>query len=142
MQQFNIETVINEFMFEPEELAHKYGYIIMVGENITHVNTRHNVINFGNGRFLGSFIYYKNKLMRIILIPKIENYVVPNYPCEKYQKIKQQYCIEVLKTLYGDDYTLVDGGMKWTTDKYYIGSYAITEGRDRYTDGNITIDIR
>ena len=142
MQQFNVDNLLDKFMSEPETLARKYGFRISTVGKTKRVNTAPSVIHFAGGEFIGSFIYGDDKLRRIFLFPIIENVEEPNYPCEEYQKIKQQYCIEKLKSLYGDNYSLVEGGMQWETDTYFIGSYAMTHGKEKFTDGNITITIR
>lgn len=142
MQEFNIENFLDKFMFKPEAFAEKYGFRITSAGKTKRVNSAPSTIDFAGGKFIGSFLYDADKLKRILLIPIIEDIEIPGYPCEEYQNRKQQYCIERLKSLYGENYSPVEGGVQWETDKYFIGSFAVTHGKDKFTDGDITITVK
>lgn len=141
--KLDLDEIINYYMVHPEALARKSKNAKMVeGENTSSVNFGNETFEFGNKLFLARFIYYHNILNRIELYPIIEGVEEPNYPSEKYEKIKYEHCIKVLKTIYGDSYKKTEHTINWGTKLYTIGTYIVAEGQGCYTGGNIFVDIK
>ncbi len=81
-------------------------------------------------------MFEEEKLKHIFLIPIIKG--VPNYPTEEYQKTKTEYCKSVLTSIYGPQ----KDSRIWKTQFGEIVVYELNEGKDKYTGGNIRIDIK
>lgn len=118
-----------------------YGFKSIKGEITTRVNSRPHTISYGGGVFYGSFIFSQNALKRIILRPIISGVKIPNYPSEEYQKTKEEYCVSILRSIYGKETASDSTGTYWEKDDITIGCSIILEGRDEYTGGNIIIDL-
>lgn len=141
--ELDLDEIINYYMVSPEALASKSEKAKLCNsENSCRVYFRGERFEFGNELFLAEFIYYHNVLLRIELHPIIEGVEEPNYPSEKYEKIKYEHCIKVLKSIHGDNYRTTDHSTVWETKLYDIGSYIVDIGKDPHTGGNIFVDIK
>jgi len=125
-----------------ETLALQNNWILTKSGSVTRVSTVPNKIEFGGEKFIGSFIYKNDVLRSVFLIPIIEKIEIPNYPCKEYQNIKKEYCLKMLRKIYGEECRREENEIEWETPRYIIGIYTITEGKDKYTGGNIRIDMR
>lgn len=142
MQNLVLDGQLNEWTLDSETLASLYGFRSTKSGNVVRVNSAPRKVMFGGKEFVASFIFSENMLKHIVLIPIIEGVDIPNYPSEDYQSLKMKYCSEILNGFLGDSQTILPEGVQWTTDKYTIGCYAVYDGKDKYTGGNITIDMR
>lgn len=106
----------------------------------TRVNTTE-VVSFGKGKFLASFIFNKKGLRRIMLVPIVPGTKLLNYPTEEYQNEKYQYCVSVLRDLYGKETVLDDTGSYWEQGRIIIGCMKMFFGKDRYCGGDIFINF-
>ncbi len=125
-----------------ENLVEEYGFRAVNGDYSTRVNSSPNIIYCGKGQFIGSFIFDKDVIKRIVLMPIIPGIKAPNYPSEEYQNAKKEYCISILRDIYGNETTSNDEGAYWERDDSTIGCCLILEGKGQYTGGDIFIDIR
>lgn len=123
-------------------LEAKYGYKAFKGEQVTRVNSSPKIIYYGKGKFVGSFIFGQNGLRQIILTPIIPGSNAPNYPSEEYQNIKRDYCVSILRDLYGDESSSDSIGTYWEKGDITIGCSVILEGKDIYCGGDIFVVFR
>ena len=142
MQVLDLEKQLMEWKLDPESFATRFGFRLPRSGNVARVNTAPQKVVFYGREFVGSFIFDEDELKHVVLIPVLKDVDIPNYPSEEYQQIKMFYCESFLKGIFGEEATLLSDGMQWTTDRCVIGCYAINEGKDKYTGGNITIDMR
>lgn len=125
-----------------EAFASKHQYRMIKSGKVTRVNSSPNRIDFGGEKFIGSFIYDNDKLKNIILIPVIGGIEIPNFPSEEYQDTKKEHCVHILKKIYGENYEIIENGVRWKTPMYDIGTYVVNGGKDKYSGGNIWINMR
>lgn len=78
---------------DAESLAAEYGYRIIKGDLSTLVNSSPNIVHYGKGEFIISFLFDQKGLRRISLMPFVPGIKAPNYPSEEYQNIKYKYCV-------------------------------------------------
>ena len=142
MQSLDLDSQLKEWTLDAKTLALNYGYKIEQSGDVERVTSAPRMVLFCKKEFIANFIYSKNKLKHIELIPIIENVDIPNYPSEEYQSKKINYCNELLKRCFGDRPTILPDGVQWITEKYTIGCYAVNTGKDKYTGGNISIDMK
>lgn len=142
--KLDLDEIINYYMVSPEALASKSEKAKVCGgsESSCRVYFRDERFEFGNELFLAEFMYYHNILNRIKLRPIIEDIKEPNYPSEKYEKIKYEHCIKVLKQIHGNNCRATDHETSWENELYSIGTYIVTEGKDLHTGGNIFVDVK
>lgn len=106
----------------------------------TRVSTTE-VVSFGKGEFLASFIFNQKSLRRVVLVPIVPGVKSLNYPTEEYQNEKYQYCVSVLRDLYGEEIVLDNTGSYWDQGHIIIGCMKILFGKDRYCGGDIFISF-
>ena len=119
-----------------------YGYKAIKGGHSTRVNSAPNIVYYGKGEFIGSFLFDRNTLKRIILMPIIPGVKAPNYPSEEYQNAKKDYCVSILRDLYGNESASNDLGTYWERENVIIGCCLIPEGKAQYTGGDIFMSLR
>ena len=124
-----------------EYLTAEYGYRAFKGGRSTRVNSSPNTIRYGKGEFIGSFIFDKNVLRRIVLMPLIPGIKAPNYPSEEYQNTKKEYCVFILRDIYGHETKSDETGAYWEMEGITIGCTVILEGQSKYTGGDIFFNI-
>ena len=115
-------------------LVAEYGYRAIKVGKYTCVNSSPSIIYYGKGKFIGRFVFGENGLSRIILMPVITEVKAPNYPCEEYQNVKKEYCVSVLKDIYGSEYV--------SDSTVTIGCSVFLEGKGAYSGGDIFVDFR
>lgn len=118
-----------------------YGFTAIKGEKITVVDSEPHTIPYGSGVFSGFFCFFRNTLGEIELQPIIPNVEIPNYPSEEYQKIKAEYCISILRSIYGKETAATPTVTYWEKDGITIACCIMLEGRNEYEGGNIIIHI-
>lgn len=123
-------------------LTTEYGYRAIKGGNSTRVNSAPNVVYYGKGEFIGSFLFDRNELKRIILVPIIPGVKKPNYPSEEYQNAKKEYCVSILRDIYGNESVSNVLGTYWERENIIIGCCVKLEGKNQYTGGDIFISLR
>lgn len=138
----NIADVANLRSISVEYLTAEYGYMAFKGARSTRVNSSPNTICYGKGEFIGSFIFDKNVLRRIVLMPLIPGIKAPNYPSEEYQNTKKEYCVSILRDMYGSETKSDETGAYWDMEDITIGCTVILEGQSKYTGGDIFFDLR
>lgn len=122
-------------------LTKEYGYRAFNGRHFTKVTSAPNIVYFGKGEFIGSFLYNQNDLIRITLVPIVPGVKAPNYPSEEYQNAKKEYCISILKDLYGIETVANEFGTYWKRENIIIVCHVILEGKAEYTGGDIVISL-
>ena len=127
----DLRTVSVDFLTET------YGYTATKGNITTNVNSAPNIVYFGKGKFIGSFIFGQNGLRRIILDPIVPGVKEPNYPSEEYENIKKEYCVSILREIYGSEFASDSMGKYWKKGNVIIGCCVIPEGKAQNTGGNI-----
>lgn len=116
------------------------GHFMCKGDyKYTILKSAPNYIHLGNGLFNCRVYYFNNKLEKIELFPIIEGVNGPGYPDKEYQKIKMDYCIDVLKNLLGHPDVDTQEIVGWEIPDGTIGCYSILKGREIYTGGYIII---
>jgi hypothetical protein len=75
-------------------------------------------------------------------MPIISESKAPNYPSEEYQKEKEEYCISILRDIYGNETKSDLTGTYWEKGNITIGCNVILEGKDKYCGGDIFINFR
>lgn len=138
----NITDITNLQKVSIDDLTAEYEYKAFRGQKSTRVNSSPNIIYYGKGTFIGSFIFGQNGLKRITLLPIVPGVKAPNYPSEEYQNIKKEYCVSVLRELYGSESTSDSVGIYWEKGDITIGCSVILEGKDKYSGGDIFVDFR
>lgn len=119
----------------------EYGYRAIKGEYSTRVTSAPNIVYFGKGEFIGSFLFDQNILIKITLVPIVPGIKAPNYPSEEYQNIKKEYCISILKDIYGNETAANEYGTYWKRENIIIVCHVILEGKAEYTGGDIVISL-
>lgn len=122
-------------------LTQEYGYRAFNGGHITIVNSAPNIIYFGKGEFLGSFSFNQNVLIQITLVPIVPGVKAPNYPSEEYQNAKKEYCVSILRDIYGNETASNEFGTSWERENVIIVCHVILDGKAQYTGGDIVIRI-
>lgn len=122
-------------------LTKEYGYSAIKGEHSTRVNSAPNIVYYGKGEFIGSFLYNQNDLIRITLVPIVPGVKAPNYPSEEYQNTKKEYCVSILRDIYGKESASNDFGTYWKRENIIIVCHVILEGKAEYTGGDIVISL-
>ena len=122
-------------------LTTEYGYRAIKGEYSTRVNSAPNTVFYGKGEFISSFLFDRNNLKKIILMPIVPGVKVPNYPSEEYQNAKKEYCVSILRDIYGKESASNDLGTYWEKENVVIGCCVILEGKAEYTGGDIVISL-
>lgn len=138
----NLTEISEMHNISVDYLTTEYGYRAIKGEHSTRVNSAPNVVYYGKGEFIGSFLFDRNNLKRIILMPIIPGVKAPNYPSEEYQNAKKEYCVSVLRDIYGNESASNVVGTYWERENIIIGCCVILEGKDQYTGGDIFISLR
>ena len=138
----NITDIADLRNVSVDYLVEEYGYKAFRGGRTTRVNSSPNIIHFGKGIFVGSFLFVQNGLKRIVLMPIIPGSKAPNYPSEEYQSVKKDYCVSVLRDLYGDESSSDSIGTYWEKGDKTIGCSMILEGKDIYCGGDIIVVFR
>ena len=141
MDIFIITDIADLRSISIDYLTAKYGYMVFKKGRSTRVNSSPNTIYFDKGEFIGSFIFNKNVLRRIVLMPLIPGIKAPNYPSEEHQNAKKEYCISILRDLYGKETKSDTTGAYWEIGGITIGCTVILEGQNRYTGGDIFFDF-
>ena len=122
-------------------LTTEYGYRASQGEYSTRVNSAPNIVYFGKGKFIGSFLFDRNNLKKIILMPIVPGIKAPNYPSEEYQNAKKEYCVSILRDIYGNETAAKEFGTYWKRENIIIVCHVILEGKAEYTGGDIVISL-
>ena len=122
-------------------LTTEYGYRAIKGEYSTRVNSAPNIVYFGKGKFIGSFLFDRNNLKKIILMPIVPGIKAPNYPSEEYQNAKKGYCVSILRDIYGNETAAKEFGTYWKRENIIIVCHVILEGKAEYTGGDIVISL-
>lgn len=122
-------------------LTTEYGYRAIKGEHSTRVNSAPNIVYFGKGIFIGSFLFNQNVLTRITLVPIVPGVKAPNYPSEEYQNAKKEYCVSILRDIYGNETAANEFGTYWKRENIIIVCHVILEGKAEYTGGDIVISL-
>lgn len=131
-----IEDILNEKDVTPSLLTERYGFKAFKSGQVIRVNSAPDKVKLCNADFTASFIFSDNVMKRIILTPLIKDVTAPDYPTPEYQEIKRSYCTDVLCEAFGkpDD--------EWELSGCKINCYLISEGKDEYCGGNITIEMK
>lgn len=106
----------------------------------TRVNTTE-VVSFGKGKFLASFVFHKKGLRRVMLVPIVPGAKSLKHHTEEYQNAKYQYCVSILRDLYGKEFMSDDMGSYWEQGRAIIGCMKILFGKDQYCGGDIFINF-
>lgn len=137
----NLTKILELNNISVDYLTTEYGYRAIKGEHSTRVTSAPNIVYFGKGEFIGSFLYNQNDLIRITLVPIVPGVKAPNYPSEEYQNAKKEYCISILKDLYGNETVANEFGTYWKRENIIIVCHVILEGKAEYTGGDIVISL-
>lgn len=140
MAVFEVEKHIENWNLDADTLASEYGFHLPSSNAIRRVYTAPKRISFGGREFVGEFLFNGDRLIRIYLIPIIEGVTIPNYPSEEYERTKIEYCKKILEEIYGDKVT--ETSVVRETEKYTIRCSAVPTGIEKYTGGNIIIDMK
>lgn len=127
---------------DAESLAAEYGYRAFKAGSSTRVNSGPNIVHYWKGEFFASFLFDQKGLRRISLMPFVPGTKVPSYPSKDYQNIKYEYCISVLKDMYGSESASDATGTYWKEGNITIGCTMILNGKGKYSGGDIFIDYR
>lgn len=141
MKILNITDIATLQNISADYLVTEYGFKAFRGERSTRVNSN-SVIYYGKGKFIGSFLFVQNCLKRIQLTPIIPGVKAPNYPRMDYQNAKKDYCVSILRDLYGDESSSDSIGTYWGKGDITIGCSVILEGKDIYCGGDIYVDFK
>lgn len=139
--ELELLEMLDEKIQDVETIMSRYPCKMIKSGKVTRLNMAPNKLIFGGKEFIGSFVFEEEKLKHIFLIPIIKGVEIPNYPTEEYQKTKAEYCKSVLTSIYGDVNPQKDSSI-WKTQYGEIVVYELNEGKDKYTGGNIRIDMR
>lgn len=127
---------------DAESLAAEYNYRAFKWESSTRVNSGSNIVHYGKGEFIASFLFNKKGLRRIFLIPIVPETKVPDYPSEEYQNTKYAYCISILQDMYGNESASDSTGTYWKQGNITIGCTVILNGKAKYSDGDIFVQYQ
>ena len=122
-------------------LTTEYGYRAIKGEHSTRVNSAPNIVYYGKGEFIGSFLFDQNNLIEITLVPIVPGVEAPNYPDEEYQNAKKEYCVSVLRDIFGNETASNEFGTYWERENVIIVCHVILGGKAQYIGGDIVIRI-
>ena len=127
---------------DAESLAAEYGDRAFKEELSTRVNSGSNIVYYGKGKFVASFLFDAKGLRRIFLMPIVSETKAPNYPSEEYQNIKYAYCVSILQDMYGSESTSDPTGTYWEQGNITIGCTMILNGKDKYSGGDILVQYQ
>lgn len=122
-------------------LINGYGYRAIRGKASTRVSSSPNVVCYGKGKFMAGFVFDAKGLRRIILTPIVPGIEVPNYPSEEYQNTKYEYCVSLLRDMYGRESASDALGTYWKKGSITIACSVILGGKDQYSGGDICINF-
>ena len=142
MQNFELEKCLDDWTLDAETLAGAFGVKAYNAGHVTVVATAPRCIRFGDGQFSAEFNYIDGQISSIVLKPRIDNVENPGYSNKEYEAAKFEYCSGILRQLFGNKIKATEDGIRYTSDKYMIGSYVIKEGRNKYDGGDIVISVR
>ena len=142
MEILNLEKYLNKWEFTSDDLVANFGFKKYGEKEIIIVDASPEQIKFGNGNFIGKFVFKNNNLLHVDLIPVIKDIKEPNYLSRKYEDIKMNYCKKVLESIYGDTFIKLSDGIQYKFNNYIIGCYKENFGKDKYIGGNIIIAFK
>ena len=137
----NLTKISELHNISADYLVTEYGYRACNGGNFTIVNSAPNIVYFGKGIFIGSFLFNQNVLTRITLVPIVPRVKAPNYPSEEYQNAKKEYCVSILRYIYGNETAANEFGTYWKRENIIIVCPVILGGKAQYTGGDIVISL-
>lgn len=137
----NLTKISELHNISADYLVTEYGYRAFNGGNFTIVNSAPNIVYFGKGIFIGSFLFNQNVLTRITLVPIVPGVKAPNYPSEEYQNAKKEYCVSILRDIYGNETAANEFGTYWKIENIIIVCHVILGGKAQYTGGDIVISL-
>lgn len=141
-KELHITDLANLQNIDADSLAAEYGYRTITGELSTLVNSSPNLVHYGKGEFFASFLFDPKGLRRIFLMPFVPGTKASNYPSEKYQNKKYEYCVSILKDMYGKESASDETGTYWKKGNITIGCTVILEGKAKYSGGDIFVSYR
>lgn len=141
-KELHITDLENLQNIDADSLAAEYGYRTITGELSTLVNSSPNLVHYGKGEFVASFLFDQKGLRRIFLMPIVPRTKALSYPSEEYQNIKYEYCVSVLKDMYGKESASDTTGTYWKEGNITIGCTVILEGKAKYSGGDIFVSYR
>ena len=74
-------------------------------------------------------------------MPIVPGIKAPNYPSEEYQNAKKEYCVSILRDIYGNETAAKEFGTYWKRENIIIVCHVILEGKAEYTGGDIVISL-
>lgn len=124
-----VEEVVTEKM-----TAHYYNDN---GRNDASVDSLAHKLKFIGGEFSVHYAFFKNKLAIIELAPLLGG--SPGYPDLEYQKVKWDYCCQLLRKEFGKPDYESEENIKYSFENGYLNCYQILEGRMEGEGGKIEI---
>jgi hypothetical protein len=141
-KELRIRDVANLQNVSAHSLVAEYGYKAIKGKTSTRVNSCPNLVHFGKGEFVASFLFDRKGLRRVVLVPIVPRTKAVNFPTKEYQDAKFEYCVSVLRDLCGKESATDSLGAYWKKGNITIGCTVILHGKDRYGGGDIFIDYQ